>query len=518
VIFNLGYVVKAVLATLLLCCSASLSAQVADTSGLETYTRAVSQARVRDRLAALERFVTRATGSSLRLDALHFLAWDAERTGDYEVAAKSSRELLTVDSGNSLALFVQLNALYRATYSANERRKNEKLSPAFSIAEIALRNLPRLRKPEGMNEAEFALLRIHVQGIIVGVVGQGLLEQHDYPGAREYLESAVTLLPNDPRFLYSLALVDMEAKNPDLSKAYWYLARAVVLTEGTIAGAQIAEFARKRYQQDGGGAAAWDKFLTAAARADHGNESPQYASSMTGPSAQSGVNSAPAIKGTEPRDQTRNTAKRASSIPAPPPITPEDSDVPTPEPPVIIPSGAPFSLGIVIEAALPEDHRATLANALGDMLRQLGTNDEAFILSFSARLEFEEDLTDDHEALRKALEQLQPGKGTALFDAVAFSSGHLSRIAKNPSRILLVVSDGRNSNSRTSPFELSGQITLSGVRVFCIGVGIEDDTARRRLQALASRTGGQAFFIHDLGDFRLATQRFARAVGRELPL
>jgi len=111
------------------------------------------------------------------------------------------------------------------------------------------------------------------------------------------------------------------------------------------------------------------------------------------------------------------------------------------------------------------------------------------------------------------MESIKPQKGAVLDDAIAFAAGHLARIAKYPNRVLLVVSDGKNVDSHASPIETSSEINAAGVRIFCIGLDVNDLDGRYRLQALAASTGGQSRFIGSPGQFRDATRQMAQNMG-----
>ena len=160
-----------------------------------------------------------------------------------------------------------------------------------------------------------------------------------------------------------------------------------------------------------------------------------------------------------------------------------------------------------------KENRSAVVNSLIDMLRHLNEQDEAFILTYDNNLVFEQDLTTDPHALEEAMESIKPQKGAVLDDAIAFAAGHLARIAKYPNRILLVISDGNNIDSHASPLETSAEINAAGVRIFCIGVDVNQPDGRARLQALASSTGGQSRFISSPGQFRDATRQMAQNMG-----
>jgi tetratricopeptide (TPR) repeat protein len=190
------------------------------------------------------------------------------------------------------------------------------------------------------------------------------------------------------------------------------------------------------------------------------------------------------------------------------------SPLPPRPPRKIEPTGSPVSMGILIEtAATSRDTRQNVVNTLSDLVRHLREPDEAFVVSFSNDVVFEQDLTNNPEVLKKAMDSIKPTQGTALFDAVAFAAGHLNRVARNSKKVLIVVSDGSNHTNRISPLELSGELNVSGVEIYCIGLGAETTEDQYRLQALAQRTGGRTVFTAGREQFRAATQQVAQTLG-----
>ena len=68
-------------------------------------------------------------------------------------------------------------------------------------------------------------------------------------------------------------------------------------------------------------------------------------------------------------------------------------------------------------------------------------------------------------------------------------------------------------NLDIGPLELSGELNVSGVEIYCIGLGAETTEDQYRLQALAQRTGGSTVFISGTDQFRSATQQVAHTLG-----
>jgi hypothetical protein len=147
------------------------------------------------------------------------------------------------------------------------------------------------------------------------------------------------------------------------------------------------------------------------------------------------------------------------------------------------------------------------------MLRRLRDNDEAFVVSYGRGVGMEQDLTWNYDLLEKAMDRIDPNPGAQLFDAVGFSAGHLARVAKNPDRVLLVISDGTSDLSTVSSLELDSELRSSAARVYCIGIGVNGTEDRWRLQNLAARYGGEARFVPDPSGFRSAVHAIAANLG-----
>lgn len=211
-------------------------------------------------------------------------------------------------------------------------------------------------------------------------------------------------------------------------------------------------------------------------------------------------------KGTPPDLPVEIAENRQPSLPSPnirrPNLSPE----------------APLSLGILIEASVASrENRAAVIYALSDMLRHLRENDEAFIVAYGRNVGMEQDLTWNYELLEKAMDHIDHQPGAALLEAVAFSAGHLARVARNPNRVLLVVSDGTNEVGKANPLEHAAEIRASGARIYCIGLGVPGIGERNRLLELASRSGGSATFVDDPRAFRGAAHTIASNLGIDFP-
>jgi hypothetical protein len=173
-----------------------------------------------------------------------------------------------------------------------------------------------------------------------------------------------------------------------------------------------------------------------------------------------------------------------------------------------------MSIGLLIQSALAQKPtRQPLVSDLTDMVRRLHPYDEAFVMSFSKGMVFQEDLTSNDKALESAVDSIAPGQGSAIYDAVTFAAGHLNRIARNPNRILIVFATQGDRNSEVSPLELSSQLNVSDVRIYCIGLDVASASDQARLQQLAAYTGGRAYFVNGTGEMRSAIRSISGDLG-----
>jgi Ca-activated chloride channel family protein len=135
--------------------------------------------------------------------------------------------------------------------------------------------------------------------------------------------------------------------------------------------------------------------------------------------------------------------------------------------------------------------------AARSFVEALRKEDRLAVLRFSDTAEIAHDLTQFRTDAMKAIDEYTSHGGTALWDAVHESNGRL-RTAEGR-RVVVVMTDGRDENatangpgSATKFDDLLEELRATGALVYAIGLGTNVD--RERLQALAVRTGGEAYF------------------------
>jgi VWFA-related protein len=167
----------------------------------------------------------------------------------------------------------------------------------------------------------------------------------------------------------------------------------------------------------------------------------------------------------------------------------------------------PVSLGILIDSSgSMYDKRNAVNQASLDLIKLSNPLDEAFLVDFSWEAFIDQDFTSDTAKLQQGLGYIKSSGGTAIYDALVASADYLSKNAKHPKQVLLVVTDGEdNASSATLEDAIRRIQDLDGPTVYCVGLLFGSDTdkaearhARRVLEAIAEQTGGVAYFPKNL--------------------
>ncbi len=118
-------------------------------------------------------------------------------------------------------------------------------------------------------------------------------------------------------------------------------------------------------------------------------------------------------------------------------------------------------------------------------VEEMHASDVAAVVAFSDEVKEVQGMTGDREALRRAISGLRAGGRTKLYDAIARS---ILRIMNwEGGRIVVFLTDGRDTGSRYTAEELRKIGASEGLFVYGIGLGDVDQDA---LSALSAATGG----------------------------
>jgi Ca-activated chloride channel homolog len=183
----------------------------------------------------------------------------------------------------------------------------------------------------------------------------------------------------------------------------------------------------------------------------------------------------------------------------------------------------PVSIGIVVDnSGSMRTKRAAVTKAVLNLIQASNPQDEVFVVNFNDDPYLDQDFTNKIPQLREALDRVDSRGGTALYDAVIASADHLAKGAKKEKKVLLVITDGVDNESRESLESAIRKVQDdNGPTIYTIGIlGDEPGTkrAKRALQSLSDQTGGVAFFPKDLMEVDEISQEVARDIRNQYTL
>jgi Ca-activated chloride channel homolog len=139
--------------------------------------------------------------------------------------------------------------------------------------------------------------------------------------------------------------------------------------------------------------------------------------------------------------------------------------------------------------------------AASEFLRSIikSNHDKAMVMGFDTGTEVVADLTDDPDALDKAIRGLRPGGGTSLYDAIYLACrDKLSQdLPKHKfRRAIIMVSDGDDNQSRYSRDQALEMAQKQDVVLYAISTNIAriESAGDKVLRYFTAETGGRAFF------------------------
>src|SRR5882762_2571991 len=145
----------------------------------------------------------------------------------------------------------------------------------------------------------------------------------------------------------------------------------------------------------------------------------------------------------------------------------------------------PVSLGILLDTSgsMTPEKMSSARNAIDRFIYDLlGKDDELFFMQVASVPDLLQGWTYDRRAISRAAGQVTAAGGTAMYDAIA-QALPIAAEGRNQKKALLVISDGNDTNSRTSAGELRNLIRESEVMVYALGVdgvGVSTYTAPPR--------------------------------------
>jgi Ca-activated chloride channel homolog len=140
--------------------------------------------------------------------------------------------------------------------------------------------------------------------------------------------------------------------------------------------------------------------------------------------------------------------------------------------------------------------------------------DKSIVVSFDTAAELVADLTDNVDVLDKAIRDLRPGGGTALYDAIFFACRD-KLMQDQPlykfRRAMVILSDGDDNQSRYTRDQALEMAQRADVVIYTVSTNnshIETD-GDKVLRFFARETGGQPFFPFQASDLNQSFENIA---------
>jgi Ca-activated chloride channel homolog len=200
----------------------------------------------------------------------------------------------------------------------------------------------------------------------------------------------------------------------------------------------------------------------------------------------------------------------------------------------------PISFGLLLDRSLSMNDSAKIEKAKAvaiSFLRAGNPQNEAYCLAFNESQSLVADFTSDYAKIESSLTRIQPEGGTALYDAIIEGLDKLE-LAKHRRRALIVITDGRDQDSKHSLAGIVKRAQQSDAQIYTVGFyspveskayksqgrkvklsdGKEADNPRLVFKTLADETGAETFFPKSAKEFDEAIARIAASLRRQYTL
>ena len=162
------------------------------------------------------------------------------------------------------------------------------------------------------------------------------------------------------------------------------------------------------------------------------------------------------------------------------------------------------------------DARGALAHFLDTLL---AADDEAALVGFNHEARLYSAWTLEKAGLRLRLDGIKPSGGTAMYDAVDLSLP-LFDSRQHPRAAIVLVSDGADTASDTTPTLLKQKLNRSDIFLYAVGIDSLDARNSTRinpftLQELTSQGGGYTEIIRSTEELGPATERIAEELNNQ---
>jgi len=188
-------------------------------------------------------------------------------------------------------------------------------------------------------------------------------------------------------------------------------------------------------------------------------------------------------------------------------------------------SDLPLRLAILIDTSNSIRDRfrfqqEAATNFINSVMRR---QDKAIVVSFDTAAELVADLTNDTQVLEKAVQNLRPGGGTALYDAIYFACKDklmLDQPMYKFRRAMVILSDGEDNESRYSRDQALEMAQRADTVIYSISTNIShiETEGDKVMRYVAEQTGGVSFFPFQAKDLNQSFENIANELRHQYNL
>ena len=140
--------------------------------------------------------------------------------------------------------------------------------------------------------------------------------------------------------------------------------------------------------------------------------------------------------------------------------------------------------------------------------------DKAMLVSFDTTPDLRTDLVEDTNVVEKAIRELRPGGGTALYDAIHVAcKDRLQRDQPSTKfrRALIILGDGEDNNSHFTRDQALEMAQKADAVIYAISTNLSrlETDGDKVLKYLTEETGGRAFFPFKVEDLEVSFENLA---------
>lgn len=184
-------------------------------------------------------------------------------------------------------------------------------------------------------------------------------------------------------------------------------------------------------------------------------------------------------------------------------------------------AGVPVSTMLVIDISgsmLKNDKLSAAKNAAQAYVSQMRPEDQAGLITYDTHVYNVQPVTSDRAALSAAIEALQAGSDTAMYDALMEAETALAALPGR--KAIIVLTDGLDNRSRSTEDDVVAGIGQSGLSISAIGFGNagtlgQSGLDEAALKSVAQRSGGQYAVATDAAMLSMLYQQYGRALQSE---